>query len=89
LIDYYEVGVSTERPGDGLGIEIGVFRDVYSALELEEEVTDELAIAHRDEAEEANVEDLLNLLRRLARLHKEGTTDHDPNNIKPDITEDM
>ena len=44
---------------------------------------------HRDEAEEASVEDLLNLLSRLARLHDEGTTDNDPNVILPEITEDM
>ena len=66
-----------------------MFRDLYSALGLEEEVTDELAMMHPDEAEEASVEDLLNLLSRLARLHDEGTTDNDPNVILPEITEDM
>ena len=66
-----------------------MFRDLYSALGLEEEVADELAMMHRDEAEEASVEDLLNLLSRLASLHDEGTTDNDPNVILPDITEDM
>ena len=66
-----------------------MFRDLYSALGLEEEVTDELAMMHPDEAEEASVEDLLYLLGRLTNLYEEGTTDSDPSVILPDISEDM
>ena len=44
---------------------------------------------HRDEAEEASVEDLLYLLGCLTNLYEEGTTDSDPSVILPDISEDM